>query len=60
MLQSLFGLQLPLTHKLFNKNERYIFLKNSVRLSLLCRRYDSACICVCIVVMAILQFCCSI
>ena len=44
MLQSLFGLQLPLTHNPFNK-ERYIFLKNCVRSSLLCC-YISARICV--------------
>ena len=48
----LFGLQLPLTVKPLSnpfepfqiKWERYIFLKELCRSSLLCRRYDSACI----------------
>ena len=44
----LFGLQLLLTHNPFNK-VRGIFSKELFRSSLLCCRYDSACICVCIV-----------
>ena len=52
----LFGLQLPLTVKpLSNPFEPFqikwevYFSKELCRSSLLCRRYDSACICVCIV-----------
>ena len=45
----LFGLQLPLTHNPFNKVRGIFFQKKCLRSSLLCRCYDFACICVCIV-----------
>ena len=48
MLQSLFSLQLTSHAQPFQLSERYIFLKNCARSSLL-RRYVSARICACIV-----------